>query len=71
MTGWQSRMYIRENIFFPLTSDQACFKNRYRNESLDIARKLVGKVLVLPMYAELERQKVTEICGLISRVGQG
>lgn len=62
-------IYTRK-YFFPLTSDQACFKNRYRNEKLDTARKLAKKVLVLPMYAELDRRKVTEICDYIRHVSQ-
>lgn len=39
--------------FYPLTADQACFKNHYQNVSLPIARKLAKQVLVLPIYEEL------------------
>ncbi len=60
----EQNIYARK-YFFPLTSDQACFKNKYRNEKLDIARKLAKKVLVLPLYTELEQNKITKICDFI------
>jgi len=60
----EQNIYTRK-YFFPLTSDQACFKNKYRNERLDIARRLAERVLVLPVYDELDSQKATEICSLI------
>ena len=51
--------------FYPLTSDQACFQNKYRDVELDSARKLAGQVLVLPVYEELEVNKVEEIIKII------
>ena len=47
--------FRRENIycrkyFYPLTSDQACFKNKYKNVNLSIARYLAEHILVLPLY---------------------
>lgn len=38
--------YLKENnifsrkYFYPLTSDQACFKNKYKKEKIDCAREL-------------------------------
>lgn len=58
--GIYSRKY-----FYPLTSDQACFKNKYRNISVPIAKKLAEKVLVLPLYEGLEDSDVEFICNLI------
>lgn len=63
----EQNIYTRK-YFFPLTSDQACFKNKYRSERLDIARKLAKKVLVLPLYAELEQKQITRICDFIESV---
>lgn len=51
--------------FCPLTLDQACFKNKYREVKVNIARELSEKVLVLPMYAELDIEKVGAICDII------
>ena len=43
----EKKIYARK-YFYPLTSDQACFKNKYRQEKLEYARSLSDKVLVLP-----------------------
>lgn len=41
----ENDVYARK-YFYPLTSDQACFKNKYKNEELDSARKLAKRILV-------------------------
>lgn len=58
--GIYSRKY-----FYPLTSDQACFKNKYRNNRLDVARRLAERVLVLPLYEGLENYQIERITALI------
>lgn len=57
-------IYSRK-YFYPLTSDQACFKNKYRNCKLKNARKLADQILVLPFYEELEEKNVYRIVDLI------
>lgn len=52
--------------FYPLTSDQACFKNKYRKVELDVARDLSRRVLILPLYEKMELQVLDEICELIA-----
>jgi dTDP-4-amino-4,6-dideoxygalactose transaminase len=47
--------------FYPLTSDQACFKNKYRSVSLGCARELAKKVLVLPVYDKMEAKTLTYV----------
>lgn len=42
--------------FYPLTSDQACFKNRYKDAQLDAARELAECVLALPIYDDLSEE---------------
>lgn len=61
--GIYSRKY-----FYPLTSDQACFKNKYRNIPLEKARKLAKQVLVLPMYESLQNDEVEKICELVKKI---
>ncbi|NBH82403.1 DegT/DnrJ/EryC1/StrS family aminotransferase [bacterium C-53] len=61
----EHNIYSRK-YFYPLTSDQACFKNKYKNDNLDIAREIASKVLVLPLYADLEMENVEEIANFIS-----
>ena len=58
-------IYTRK-YFYPLTSDQACFKNKYRDVKLDIARKMAQQILVLPMYESLAEEDVIRICTIIS-----
>ncbi|MCI8466552.1 MAG: DegT/DnrJ/EryC1/StrS family aminotransferase [Lachnospiraceae bacterium] len=53
-------IYTRK-YFYPLTSDQACFKNRYQDKKLTCARTLAEQVLVLPVYEELKKDEVTRI----------
>lgn len=59
--------YLKENniysrkYFYPLTSDQACFKNKYRNDSLDNARKLAKRILVIPFYEKIAIEEIEKI----------
>lgn len=57
-------IYARK-YFYPLTSDQICFKNTFRSAKLDIARKISAQVLTLPLYADLEDKMVENIAYLI------
>lgn len=58
--GIYSRKY-----FYPLTSDQACFKNRYKKCDLDNARWLAKRILVLPFYEKLDLEKIKTIVDTI------
>lgn len=60
----QNNIYSRK-YFYPLTSDQACFKNKYRSLSLERARILAEQVLVLPMYESIQDEDINRICSLI------
>ena len=51
--------------FCPVTADHVCFKNRYRNEKIDNARKLAEKILVLPIYEGMEEYDLERIISLI------
>ncbi len=62
---------LREGIharkyFYPITADQACFKNRYRKADLTVARDLASRMLVLPLYEGLEEGNICRICDVIS-----
>lgn len=66
--------YLKDNnvfsrkYFYPLTSDQACFKNKYREIELDHSRWLSDRILVLPLYGELEWDAIKKIIYLIKKV---
>ncbi|NBH19806.1 DegT/DnrJ/EryC1/StrS family aminotransferase [Clostridiaceae bacterium] len=62
--------YYTRKYFYPLTSDQACFKNKYRNCQLEAARKLTKQVLVLPLYDDMEKSAVENISKIIKEFFQ-
>lgn len=70
-------LYLREHnvysrkYFYPLTSDQECFGNKYQSISLDIARKLSDHVLVLPFYEEISEEEIELICNVLNSVSSG
>lgn len=65
--------YLKEqNIFarkyfYPITADQACFKNKYKKIPLENARELAEKVLLLPLYESLEKEVIERIVRLIGK----
>ena len=56
----QNDIYARK-YFYPLTADQACFRNKYRNEDIEKARKLSKQVLVVPLYEGIESKNIKKI----------
>jgi dTDP-4-amino-4,6-dideoxygalactose transaminase len=54
--------------FYPITSDQACFKNEYIKLDLDVARDISGRIMVLPIYEGLEEEAVEYILEIINGV---
>ena len=59
-----NNIYARK-YFYPLTADQACFKNRYKDADLMIARRLANQVMVLPIFEEIKQDQVDEIVEII------
>lgn len=60
----EHNIYSRK-YFYPLTSDQACFKNRYKKVELENARKLAEQVLVIPFYEKMELEQIDRIINII------
>jgi dTDP-4-amino-4,6-dideoxygalactose transaminase len=56
--------------FYPLTSDQACFRNKYINARIQNARYVAERILVLPLYADLELGDVERIVWLIKNFSE-
>ena len=59
----ENNIYSRK-YFYPLSSDQACFKNMYKKMNLDCARQLARKVLILPLYENLEMENLEKIVSI-------
>ena len=60
----ENGIYARK-YFYPLTSDQVCFKNKYKKVVVDNARILSNNVLVLPFYEKLDIENIKKICDLV------
>lgn len=66
----KSNIFARK-YFYPLTADQACFKNKYRNADIGNARKLSRQILIIPLYEELGMDQAERIVGLLKGKGRG
>lgn len=64
----EHNIYSRK-YFYPLTSDQACFKNQYKRVELANARKLAEQVLVIPFYEKIKIEKIDNIIKVIEGGG--
>lgn len=56
----EENIYSRK-YFYPLTSDQACFKNKYKRTELDAARRLAEEILVLPLYPDMRQEELERV----------
>jgi dTDP-4-amino-4,6-dideoxygalactose transaminase len=48
--------------FYPLVNDFECFRGLQLNDPLDVARKVAGRILCLPIYCDLALEHVERIC---------
>lgn len=62
----ENNIYSRK-YFYPITADEACFKNKYKKVALENARYAGNNVLVLPLYPELEYETIDEIVEIITK----
>lgn len=62
-----NNIYARK-YFYPITADAACFKNKYKNESLKNARYVGENILVLPLYPELKKEDIDVIINIVKDV---
>lgn len=53
----ENNIYARK-YFYPITADQACFRNKYKKDDLLRARKLARSILILPFYEHLEFENI-------------
>lgn len=55
-----NRIYARK-YFYPLTSEQACFKNKYKRMKLPVAQYISSHILALPLHGELAKENLERI----------
>lgn len=63
----QHNVHARK-YFYPLVSDQICYRKKYKTEELKIASILAKQALTLPLYAELEIERLWEIINIVKRL---
>lgn len=51
--------------FYPLTTDFECYDTQYDSNQTPIAKYISDRVLTLPLFADLDIEKVNEICDII------
>ena len=51
--------------FYPLICDYPCYRNIPVQDSLRTARQVASRILTLPIYDELSRDEVDQICDII------
>ncbi|MCR4895651.1 MAG: DegT/DnrJ/EryC1/StrS family aminotransferase [Lachnospiraceae bacterium] len=56
--------------FYPITSDQNCFRNKYKNLNLSVARELSEHVLTLPIYEGLMEEDQRRVINSIKTTGK-
>lgn len=56
--------------FYPLTTNFACYKGKYKDSDLINARYLSDRVLTLPIYGDLEEKHVDRIVNAIKEIIQ-
>lgn len=56
---------VARKYFYPITSDAACFKNKYKYINIDKARDYSRRVLVLPLYPNIEKEVIVRITDIV------
>ena len=56
----RNQIFARK-YFYPLTADQACFKNKFRDVPLPKARLISGEILTLPLYGDMTESHLARI----------
>ena len=56
----EKNIYARK-YFYPITADQACFRNRYKKDMLNNARELASKVLTIPFYEKMNMNDMNKV----------
>lgn len=59
----ENGIYARK-YFYPLTCEQECYQDRFGDVETGMARELAGRILVLPLYENLEIEKIFRIIDL-------
>lgn len=64
----QKNNIFPRKYFYPLTSDFACYRGKYRGDT-PVARYVADRILCLPIWGDLDDENISLICGVIDRKG--
>lgn len=56
---------LARRYFYPIVPDFQCYRHIFRDADLDVARRVASRILVLPLYYELQIGEVDRICDMI------
>lgn len=65
--------YLREKgiaarkYFYPLITEQICYKDKYGNADVPVAKRISGEILTLPLYGDLDFEVINEIIDIIRK----
>lgn len=62
----EEKIYARK-YFYPITADAVCFKNKYKSCSLEKAREISKRILVIPLYVDLSDDDIYRITEIIKK----
>ena len=65
-----NNIYTRK-YFYPLITDFGCYKDRFSNANIPVAKKISKMILCLPLYNSLTFNDINYICDLISNYKDG
>lgn len=65
----ENDIYARK-YFYPITCDAKCYEGRFEKAGVDTARSVSERILVLPLYPELEDENISRICRIIKKACQ-
>lgn len=61
----ENNIFARK-YFYPLITDFDCYKGCFDTAATPVAKEIAGKVLTLPLYADLQLNVVDHICDIIA-----
>jgi dTDP-4-amino-4,6-dideoxygalactose transaminase len=64
----QNGIHARK-YFYPLANTYSCFRNKFDVNETPVALRISKRVLTLPIYADLAKEDVERICGIIKGLG--
>lgn len=60
--GLKEHQIFARKYFYPITSAFDCYRDRFFPEKTPIAQDISARILTLPLYADLSREEVDDIC---------